>query len=149
MDKTQDGKHSAFPKEDYERLASFRYLLRQFFGFSERAAQEHGVTPQQYQAMLAVRGFPGRDYITIGELAEQLQIRHHSAVELVDRLVEQELAVRQGSESDRRVVHVVLTDNGYALLEKLAYAHREQLSRLAPEMMERLGSLSGGRDAGR
>src|SRR6266566_9056175 len=82
-------------KAQYEMLAAFRYQLRQFLHFSEQAAQKAGLTPRQHQALLAIKGFPGRDSVTIGELAEQLQIAHHSAVGLVDRLEAQNLIVRE------------------------------------------------------
>ena len=77
---------ASLSKADYEALAEFRYALRKFLGFSEAAASEHGVTPQQYQALLAIEGFPGRNWVTVGELAEQMRIAHHSAVGLVDRM---------------------------------------------------------------
>src|SRR5580658_4553073 len=82
-------------KAQYETLAEFRYALRQFIHFSEEAAQAAGITPQRHQALLAIKGFPGRDSVTVGELAEQLQIAHHSAVGLVDRLAAQKLIFRE------------------------------------------------------
>lgn len=119
-------------KEHYVMLADFRYALRQFLRFSEKAAQAAGLTPQQHQAMLAIKGFPGRDDIKIGELAERLQILHHSAVGLVDRLVAQKHVRRFHGKTDRRQVHLTLTARGEAALEKLSETHREQLSRIAP-----------------
>ncbi|MEO6753630.1 MAG: helix-turn-helix domain-containing protein, partial [Chthoniobacteraceae bacterium] len=74
-------------KSQYEVLAAFRFALRRFLRFSEDAATAAGITPQQHQALLAIKGFPARDRVTVGELAERLQIRHHSAVGLIDRLV--------------------------------------------------------------
>lgn len=121
-------------KAEYEALAAFRYTLRQFLRGSEQRAQEVGLTLQQYLALLAVKGFPGRDYLTIGELAERLQIQHHSAVGLVDRLVAQDLAARQPAETDRRQVFVTLTPRGEEILEKLALANRSQLRRLEPQL---------------
>ncbi len=131
-------------KADYETLAKFRYTLRQFLRFSEEAAQRAGVTPQQYQALLAIKGFPKRDSVTVGELAEQLQLRHHSAVGLTDRLVAEKLASRQPSQTDRRRVLIQLTPRGKKVLEKLAFAHRRQLRHLGPELrfqLARLGSV--------
>src|SRR5512138_2279205 len=96
-------------KQEYEALAAFRYAIRQFLRAREEAARKVGVTPQQQQALLAIKGFPGRDYASIGELAERLQIRHHSAVGLVDRLEAQGLIERRPPENDRRQVFVVLT----------------------------------------
>ena len=74
-------------KSQYENLAAFRFALRKFLRFSEDAAGAAGLTPQQHQALLAIKGFPGRDHVTVGELAERLQIKPHSAVGLIDRLV--------------------------------------------------------------
>jgi DNA-binding MarR family transcriptional regulator len=121
-------------KAEYEALAAFRYSLRQFLSFSESAAASAGVTPRQYQALLAVKGFPGRDSATIGELAEQLQIAHHSAVGLVDRLETQNLIIRVACTEDRRQVYVTLTVRGAEVLDKLASAHKDELRRLGPRL---------------
>jgi DNA-binding MarR family transcriptional regulator len=121
-------------KAEYEALAAFRYGLRQFLRFSESAAASAGVTPRQYQALLAIKGFPGRDSVTIGELAEQLQIAHHSAVGLVDRLEAQNLIIRVASNEDRRQVYVTLTVQGIELLDKLVSAHKDELRRLGPRL---------------
>src|SRR5215469_17198855 len=106
-------------KAQYEMLAAFRYRLRQFLHFSELAAQNAGLTPRQHQALLAIKGFPERETITIGELAEQLHIAHHSAVGLVDRSVEQNLIAREQGIKDRRQVYIKLTDHGSKALEQL------------------------------
>ena len=119
--------HEPLSKTDYEALAEFRYALRKFLGFSEEAAGKHGVTPQQYQALLAIEGFPGRNWVTIGELAEQMRIAHHSAVGLVDRMESMRLVKRVAGEGDRRRVHVLLTAKGRKLLEKLYRVHRDEL----------------------
>jgi len=127
----------------YENLAAFRYSLRQFLRFSEEAAYLAGVTPQQHQALLAIKGFPGRNAVTVGELAERLQLRHHSAVELVDRLVDLRLVAREQSAVDRRQVHVQLTAHGEQTLDKLSSAHEEQLRRIGPKLkviLDQLGS---------
>jgi DNA-binding MarR family transcriptional regulator len=121
-------------KAEYEALAAFRYNLRQFLSFSESAAASAGLTPRQYQALLAIKGFPGRDSATIGELAEQLQIAHHSAVGLVDRLAAQKLISRVASTEDRRQVYVTLTAHGVEVLDKLANAHKDELQRLGPRL---------------
>jgi DNA-binding MarR family transcriptional regulator len=117
-------------KAEYEALAAFRYNLRQFLHFSESAAETAGVTPRQHQALLAIKGFPGRDSVTIGELAEQLQIAHHSAVGLVDRLGAQKLIIREASTEDRRQVYVRLSTHGTEILQKLTNAHKDELRRL-------------------
>lgn len=121
-------------KADYEALAEFRYALRKFLGFSEDAARERGVTPQQYQALLAIEGFPGRNWVTIGELAEQMRIAHHSAVGLVDRMETMRLVKRAPVPEDRRRVRVSLTSKGLKLLEKLYHAHREELRSSGPQL---------------
>ena len=129
-------------KAQYEALAAFRYALRQFIRFSEEAAQAAGITAQQHQALLAIKGFPGRDSVTVGELAERLQLRHHSAVGLIDRLVAEKLVSRAPSPEDRRQVLVQLTDRGESMLEKLTSVHRDQLRQIGPEiqqLLERLG----------
>jgi len=130
-------------KSQYETLAAFRYALRRFLRFSEGAAEAAGITAQQHQALLAIKGFPARDKITVGELAERLQLRHHSAVGLIDRLVAEKLVVREPSAGDRRQVLVQLTSRGEAILAKLASVHREQLKRIGPEISQLLGRLGG------
>lgn len=134
-------KSGSLSNAQYETLAAFRYALRQFTHFSDEAALAAGVTPQQHQALLAIKGFPGRDSITIGELAERLQLRHHSAVGLVDRLVTENLMLREPSVEDRRQVLVRLTDRGEKILEKLSSVHREQLRQIGPEISQLLERL--------
>jgi DNA-binding MarR family transcriptional regulator len=129
-------------KAEYEMLAAFRYTLRSFLGFSQTAAASVGLTPQQHQALLAIKGFPGRDYVTNGELAEQLQIKHHSAVGLLNRLEAQGLLAREQGHSDKRKVYVTLTPRGTRLLEKLTAAHQDELRQIASQLrsiLERLG----------
>ena len=130
-------------KSQYETLAEFRYALRLFLGFSERAAKGAGITPRAYQVMLAIQGYPGRDSVTLGELAEKLQIRPHSAVGLVDRMEAQKWVVRRVSQEDRRKVHVALTARGCALLEKLAAVHRDELRRVSPHLRALLAQVQG------
>jgi DNA-binding MarR family transcriptional regulator len=125
-------------KAEYETLAAFRYNLRHFLRFSESAAESVGLTSRQYQALLAIKGFPARDCVTVGELAEQLQIAHHSAVGLVDRLALQKLVSREVGTEDRRHVYVKLTVRGVDILEQLTSAHKEELRRLGA----RLNSVS-------
>lgn len=117
---------------DYQTLAEFRYLLRQFGAFSEDAARVAGLTAQQHQALLAIKGFPGRATATIGELAERLNLKHHSVVGLLDRLAGHGLIQRQHDKSDRRKVTIVLTSKAEELLLELSLAHRDELRRLAP-----------------
>jgi DNA-binding MarR family transcriptional regulator len=124
-------------KKEYEKLAAFRFNLRQFLRFSEMAARSVGLTSQQHQALLSIKGFPDGKVITIGQLAEQLQVAHHTTVELVDRLTLQDLVLREVSAVDRRHVHIKLTDRGVEILEALTWVHREELRRLS----RRLNSL--------
>jgi DNA-binding MarR family transcriptional regulator len=124
---------------DYRRIAEFRFLLRQFLAFSEDAARRAGLAPQQHQALLAVKGFGGA--LSIRELAEKLAIRHHSAVGLVDRLVEASLLRRVPDETDRRKVTLVLTPEAEKLLDALTSAHRDELRRLAPLLKPLLAQL--------
>jgi len=121
-------------KAEFVLLADFRYALRKFLRFSEEAAEAVGLTPQQHQALLAVQGFPGRNRITNGELAERLQIQHHSAVGLVNRLAAQGLIKRERSEDDRRQVYVRLTERGTEVLERLTASHKEELRRIVPQL---------------
>ena len=124
-------------------MADLRYSLRQFLHFSEEAAHEAGLSPQHHQALLAIKGFPESRSITIGELAERLQIRHHSAVGLVDRLVLKKYVVRKQHATDRRQVDLALTELGECTLEKLSASHKEQLRRIGPRIESLLKRLRG------
>lgn len=110
---------------DYQALAEFRYQIRRFLRFSEQAARRAGLEPAQHQLLLAVKANAGEP--TIGELAERLQLQHHSTVGLVDRLAECGLVLRHRAEGDRRQVRVRLTPNGQAVLRKLSLDHRAEL----------------------
>jgi len=133
---------SSISKSDYETLAEFRYALRCFLHFSENAAETVGLTLQQHQALLFIIGYPGRERITIGELAERLQIRHHSAVGLVDRLEEQGLVERIPNAEDRRQVLISLTGKGISVLESLASIHREELRHMGPQLCSMLKQIT-------
>ena len=130
-------------KQDFEALARFRFGIRRYLRFSEEAVRGHGLTPQQYQLLLALKGFPGREWATVGELAERLQLRHHSTVELVNRAQGQELVDRAAHPDDARVVRVVLTSQGEQVLGELSALHRDELSRmrsvLAPPLWQEPG----------
>jgi DNA-binding MarR family transcriptional regulator len=115
---------------DYRNLAEFRYLLRQFLAFSEDAARRASLSPQQHQALLAIKGSGGR--LTVGELAVRLAIKPNSAVGLADRLVESELVLRQTGSKDRRKVELTLTAIASRKLADLSQSHRTELRRLAP-----------------
>jgi DNA-binding MarR family transcriptional regulator len=127
---------------DYAQLAAFRHALRRFLRFSEQAAAGVGLTSQHYQAMLVLRGCPEERRVTIAELAEQLLIKHNSAVELVDRLVAGELVAREASALDRRKVELRLTQRGRQMLAALAAMHRRELQRIGPILKGFFGELS-------
>jgi DNA-binding MarR family transcriptional regulator len=123
---------------DYEALAEFRYEVRRFLHFAERAARAAGIEPQQYQALLTIRGLPARARATIGTLAERMQIRHHSAVELSGRLERAGWIGRSRGDVDRREVLLQLTGRGENLLENLSQLHRRELRTAAPKLIEAL-----------
>lgn len=126
---------------EYTLLAELRHALRLFGSFSERAAERAGLTPAQHQALLAIRGFGQRAPLSIGELAERLLIRHHSAVGLVQRLIAGGLVGRARDPRDGRRVHLVLRARGEKRLAKLTAAHRDELRRIGPLIEELLGGL--------
>jgi DNA-binding MarR family transcriptional regulator len=117
-------------KQDFEALARFRFAIRWYLRFSEETVRRHGVTPQQYQLMLALKGYPGREWAVVREIAERLQLRHHSVVELVDRAQGQGLVRRTPDPDDARAVRVHLTDDGEQVLGRLSALHRDELQRM-------------------
>jgi DNA-binding MarR family transcriptional regulator len=130
---------------DYRDLGGFRCQIRRFLHFSEQAARAEGLEPQQHQLMLAIRVLDGPDGPTMGMLADYLLIRHHSAVELVDRLAKRRLVERVRSQGDRRQVRVRLTAAGQDKLRWLSSAHRAELSNSGPLLVEALRTLLGPR----
>jgi len=126
---------------DYQALADFRYQIRRFLRFSEEAARRVGLEPQHHQLMLAVKGAPGSIEPRIGYIAERLQIQHHSAVELVDRLVKRGLIQRIRGKADRREVHVKLTAKGERLLKNLTLYHRDELRTAARALVPTLKKM--------
>lgn len=117
-------------KRDFEALARFRFGIRRYLRFSEETVRSHGVTPQHYQLLLALKGFPGREWARVRELAERLQLRHHSVVELVDRAQAQGLVERTPDPDDARAVRVGLTAVGQQMLGRLGSLHRDELRRM-------------------
>jgi DNA-binding MarR family transcriptional regulator len=117
-------------KGDFEQLSEFRYQMRRFERFSEQAAQSEGITPLQYLLLLHIKGYPDREWATIGELAERLQAQHHGVVALVSRCEALKLVKRHVSETDRRQVEVHLLKTGEKLLARLAELHRAELRSL-------------------
>ncbi len=124
------GATGSLAKKDFEQLSEFRYQMRRFERFSEQAAQGEGITPLQYLLLLHIRGYPGRDWATVGELAERLQAQHHGVVALVSRCEALDLVRRQVSETDRRQVEVHLQKAGEKVLARLAELHRAELKSL-------------------
>ncbi|HUY77644.1 MAG TPA: MarR family transcriptional regulator [Ktedonobacterales bacterium] len=134
-------------KAEFVRLARFRRALRQFLRFSEVAAREAGLTPQQHQMLLAIKGTPDRDWATIGELAEALQLHHNAVVQLVDRAAELGLVARTQDERDHRVTRVALTAQGERTLRTLTAEHRDELRRLRDDLSTLLAHLAEEGDA--
>lgn len=126
---------------DYQNLAGFRHALRVFMRFSEDAARRQGVTPNHHQLMLAIRGFEGDIAPTIGDIAERLQLQHHSVVELVDRAADAGLVTRHVDPDDRRRQRLSLTGKGSRVLARLSAAHRVELRRFRDEMRDLLRDL--------
>ncbi len=126
---------------EYRALAEFRYQIRRFLGFSERAARSSGLEPRQHQLLLALKGLPEGAEPTIGELARRLQVEHHSAVEMIDRLERHKLVARSRDAADRRRVRVELTTRGDALLRDLSLSHRSELRAAAPALVQALKSV--------
>lgn len=127
-------------ESDYRTLAGFRYELRKFVRYSERAAEEAGLTARQHQALLAIRAGPDRS-LHVGELAERLFLRPHSASELVRRMEEQGLVRRESSAEDRRQVRLTLSERAETMLEQLTRSHRDELRRLRPMLQDLLAGL--------
>jgi len=121
-------------QRDYERLLTFRTGLRRFMSWSAQQAEAAGITPAQHQLLLAVRGHPDPRGPTVGEIAGYLLIRHHSAVELIDRAVAAGLVFRQTDSEDARTVRIALTRLGRERLEGLATSHLEELNRLTSDL---------------
>jgi len=128
----------------YQSLAEFHYQLRRFLHFSEQAARSVGLEPQQHQLLLALKGLPQGRPATVGELAERLQIQHHSTVELINRMVEKNFLERSRDESDQRKVIIHLTPYGEEILRKLSLLHRTELRSSGPELVHSLNSVING-----
>jgi len=125
----------------FQGLSGFRYALRRFLAASERICRASGLTPQQYQVLLAIKAADGTD-MSIRHLADQLLLTHHAAVQMIDRLATDGLAARRSSERDRRVALLSLTEKGQALIEKLAREHLNEMLRQAPLLRVSLDRLS-------
>ena len=126
---------------DYQSLAEFRHMIRRFLRFSEQAARAAGLEPKQYQLLLALKGLAADVRPRIAEVAERLQIQHHSAVELVNRLESAGFVRRQRGAEDRREVLLFLTAHGEKVLQQLSLGHREELRSQGPALLESLQHL--------
>jgi len=133
---------------DYESLAELRYQIRNFLAFSEQAARALGLEPRQHQLMLALKGLPPEVRPRIRELAERLQIRHHSAVELADRLAKAGYVRRQRAGDDRREVLLALTRRGEQVLRELSLHHRAELRTAGPALVRALRQATRGGASG-
>lgn len=125
---------------DYATLAEFRFSLRQFLAFSESRAAECGLTPQQHQALLAIRAAPA-DGATVGYVADRLILKPHSATGLIDRLVVLNLVERRASAQDKRRALLSLTKEAHGKLARLSTVHREEILRLKPLLMDLLVTM--------
>jgi DNA-binding MarR family transcriptional regulator len=135
------------PPLDYQTLAELRYQIRRFLHFSERAARDVGLEPRQHQLMLALKGLPEGVRPRIGELAERLQVAHHSAVELVNRLTDGGYVVRGRGTKDLREVVVALTAKGERVLRKLSVHHKVELQTQGPALVKALKrAMAGGEE---
>jgi DNA-binding MarR family transcriptional regulator len=123
---------------EYQALAELRYQIRRFLHFSEQAARRGGVEPRQHQFMLALKGLPPGVRPRIGELAERLQIQHHSAVELTNRLAAGGYVRRQRGGDDRREVLLALTPRGEQVLRRLSLHHKDELRSQGPQLLRAL-----------
>jgi DNA-binding MarR family transcriptional regulator len=125
----------------HRALAEFRHQIRLFLHFSEEAVRQAGIEPQQHQLLLAIKGIPVGTQPTIGRIAERLQIRHHSAVELVNRLTEHGAIAREANPDDAREVRLRLTRAGERLLRKLSIAHHDELGNAGPALRDALDAV--------
>ncbi|HEY4383087.1 MAG TPA: MarR family transcriptional regulator [Ktedonobacteraceae bacterium] len=125
----------------YQALAEFRYQIRRFVRFSEQLARAKGIEPQQHQLLLAIKGLPNGKKATISELAERMQLQHHSIVELVDRLVEHGFVERQRDTDDQRRVLVHLTSQGGEILQQLSIVLLAELRQNGPTLVNTLSDL--------
>jgi DNA-binding MarR family transcriptional regulator len=141
------------PLPDFKAMAELRYQIRRFLRFSENAAREAGIEPQQHQLLLTVRGLPEDLKPTVGVLAERMQLQHHSTVELIDRLVDRGFLYRLRATDDRRKVLVKLTHDGEEFLNKLSIYHLQELQSAGPKfvkiMQTLIDSIQGAASRGR
>lgn len=133
-----------FNLQDFQALAEFRYNIRRFMRASEQILRPAGLKPQHYQLLLHVKGLGEGKQATIGEIAERLQIQHHSTVELVDRMSARGLIKRKRASEDRRQVLLELTPKGEKMIRELAHLHREELRNTGPALVTALRKVIAG-----
>jgi DNA-binding MarR family transcriptional regulator len=128
--------------KDYTALGAFRYAMRQFLRFSkDLLAARANLTPEQYEALLAIKASSQAGGMTVGQISERLQVRHHTAVSLIDKLEARKLVLRKRTNTDRRTVNVHLTRAGSTLLARLALIHYQEIRRRAPKIIRTLQRL--------
>jgi DNA-binding MarR family transcriptional regulator len=150
MSTSKTAKRVRLGKADFERLSRFRHRLRRFLRFSEELCKDWGLTSLQYQLLLHVMGFPGRDWATISELADRLQAHHHGVVALIDRCEKLGLLERRSGRTDQRVVEIHLLPQGEKLLASVAALHQDELQQLLREFSvggEPIAELQGAASA--
>ena len=135
-------------KKDFEALSEFRYRMRRFLRFSEELLRKEQVTPLQYLVLLHIKGYPGREWASVGELAERLQAQHHGVVALISRCEKLGLVKRRTSAEDRRRVEIHLTAKGERNVARLARLHRDELASMEG-MLRPLRARSAHRTRGR
>jgi len=138
---TSDASHLTISAAAYQQLAEFRYQIRSFVHFSEQAVRSAGIEPQQHQLLLAVKGLPEGTRPTVTALSHRLCLKHHSTVELINRLEQRGAVVRHHSDQDRREVLIELTPFGEAILEKLSRLHWQEVQSLAPALSSALETI--------
>ena len=127
--------------EDYDALGAFRYGMRKFLRFSREFLAEEGLTPEQYEAMLAIKIRADTQGLNIRDLSERLQVKHHTTVSLVNKLVARKLVIKKRAARDRREMHLTLTPAGDSTLAQLAAIHQREIRHRAPELMDALQRL--------
>jgi DNA-binding MarR family transcriptional regulator len=133
---------ASLSRREYYSLASLRYLLRKFLRFSKDLASSSAkLTPEQYEALLALKAFSTEDGLTVGQLSERVQVKHHTAVSLTDKLAARKLVTKRRGSPDRRYVHVKLTRRGARLVTNLAAAHRREIRKHAAQLIKSLNNL--------
>jgi DNA-binding MarR family transcriptional regulator len=127
----------------YRSLAELRHQIRRFLRYSEDAARASGIEPQQHQLLLAIKGLPSGKLPTIGELADRLQLRHHTTVELINRMSDHGTVVREACTEDKREVLIRMTEAGELILHRLSVEHQMELKKTGPELRDALDAVLG------